>query len=220
MGVGCGGLADMAEMGDTANTTTRRKKVNKVSMSVNVTRKEKRTREVVGAEIVKDLKENEAKVTENVEDELTEKLASLLERDRSGGDGESLPITPPNEAALPVESATNFKPEKEVARNPFSLDLKIDGMAMILLITGVLSRMFRLETPKHVVFDEMHYGKYASLYLKNTFFFDSNPPLGKMLIALAGYLAGFDGKFSFDKIGQEYSESVPLWHLRFLPALA
>ena len=67
-------------------------------------------------------------------------------------------------------------------------------------------------------FDEMHYGKYASLYLKNTFFFDSNPPLGKMLIAGAGYLAGFDGRFSFDKIGQEYGEGVPLWHLRFLPA--
>lgn len=75
----------------------------------------------------------------------------------------------------------------------------------------------------------MHYGKYASLYLKNTFFFDANPPLGKMLIgqfwinhydiicacsALAGYLAGFDGKFSFDKIGQEYTDAVPLWSLR------
>ena len=40
----------------------------------------------------------------------------------------------------------------------------------------------------------MHYGKYAAMYLKNTFFFDANPPLGKMLIALAGYFAGFDGK--------------------------
>merc|ERR1719244_632881 len=91
-------------------------------------------------------------------------------------------------------------------------------MATILLITGILSRMFRLESPRSVVFDEMHYGKYASLYLKNTFFFDSNPPLGKMLIALAGYLAGFDGKFSFDKIGQEYTDNVPLWYLRFIPA--
>ena len=78
----------------------------------------------------------------------------------------------------------------------------------------------------------MHYGKYASLYLKNTFFFDSNPPLGKMLIgtppsphppskdhpnslliiitALAGYLAGFDGKFGFDKIGQVYMKDHQL----------
>ena len=47
----------------------------------------------------------------------------------------------------------------------------------------------------------VHYGKYAALYLKKTLFFDSNPSLGKMLIAIAGYLAGFDGRFSFDKIG-------------------
>lgn len=44
-----------------------------------------------------------------------------------------------------------------------------------------------------IVFDELHYGKYVSLYMKGTFFFDSHPPLGKQLIAAAAYLAGFDG---------------------------
>ena len=62
----------------------------------------------------------------------------------------------------------------------------------------------------------MHYGKYASHYLKNTFFFDSNPPLGKMIVALAGYLAGFDGNFGFEKIGLEYPATVPLWTLRLV----
>ena len=79
--------SDMADMGDTASNTVRRKKGNKVSLSVNVTKKEKRTREVVGADIVKDVKGKEDTVTDNVEQELTEKLASLLERDRSGVSG-------------------------------------------------------------------------------------------------------------------------------------
>ena len=77
---------------------------------------------------------------------------------------------------------------------------------------------FRLDSPRSVVFDEIHYGKSASLDLKNTLFFDSNLPLGKMIIAGAGYLANFGGRFSFDRIGQEYADGVPLWHLRFLPA--
>ena len=73
----------------------------------------------------------------------------------------------------------------------------------------------RLDSPKNVVFDEMHYGKYAAHYIKSTFFFDANPPLGKMMVALAGYLADFDGKFGFEKIGQEYTDNVPLWTLRY-----
>lgn len=67
-------------------------------------------------------------------------------------------------------------------------------------------------------FDELHYGKYVSLYMKNTFFFDSHPPLGKQLIAAVAYLAGFDGKFKFDRIGSAYSDAVPLLALRFVPA--
>lgn len=55
--------------------------------------------------------------------------------------------------------------------------------------------------------------------MKNTFFFDSHPPLGKQLIALAAYISGFDGKFKFDKIGSPYSENVPLVALRIVPAI-
>lgn len=68
-------------------------------------------------------------------------------------------------------------------------------------------------------FDELHYGKYVSLYMKNTFFFDSHPPLGKQLIAALAHFANYDGKFKFDKIGSSYNDSVPLFALRFLPAL-
>lgn len=54
--------------------------------------------------------------------------------------------------------------------------------------------------------------------MKNTFFFDSHPPLGKQLIAAVAYLAGYDGNFKFDKIGSPYATNVPLLALRFIPA--
>ena len=127
-----------------------------------------------------------------------------------------MPETPPNETTM----ETNIRKTSEAEEtNPFFVNVKIDAMAVLIFVVGIFTRILRLESPNHVVFDEMHYGKYASLYLKNTFFFDSNPPLGKMMIAFAGYLAGFDGKFTFDKIGQEYPHEVPLWALRFIPAL-
>jgi len=169
---------------------------------------------------VKDVEE-EKKISADIQEELTQKLENLLERDRLGGDGESVPETPPNEAAMPLPvSQTSVKEsDSETVTNPFYISIKLDLMALALLTVGVFTRMLRLESPHNVVFDEMHYGKYASLYLKNTFFFDSNPPLGKMIVALAGYLAGFDGRFSFDKIGQEYPPEMPLFALRFVPAL-
>ena len=120
-----------------------------------------------------------------------------------------MPETPPNEATM----ATTLQ-DKAEETNPFFINIKIDAMAVLIFAIGTFTRILRLESPNHVVFDEMHYGKYASLYLKNTFFFDSNPPLGKLMIAFAGYLAGFDGKFSFEKIGQEYPHDLPLWALR------
>ncbi|XP_037014427.2 protein O-mannosyl-transferase 1 isoform X2 [Artibeus jamaicensis] len=57
--------------------------------------------------------------------------------------------------------------------------------------------------------------------MKRVFFFDgSGPPLGHMLLALGGYLGGFDGNFVWNRIGAEYSSNVPVGSLRLLPALA
>ncbi|KAM6170675.1 protein O-mannosyl-transferase 1 isoform 5-T5 [Rhynchocyon petersi] len=57
--------------------------------------------------------------------------------------------------------------------------------------------------------------------MKRIFFLDgSGPPFGHMLLALGGYLGGFDGNFLWNRIGAEYSNNVPVWSLRLLPALA
>ncbi|GBP62826.1 Protein O-mannosyltransferase 1 [Eumeta japonica] len=71
-----------------------------------------------------------------------------------------------------------------------------------------------------VKFDELHYGRYVTLYTKGIFFFDTHPPLGKQLLYLASQIAGYDGNFTFDRIGSPYTENVPVRALRFVPALA
>lgn len=49
---------------------------------------------------------------------------------------------------------------------------------------------------------------------------DVHPPLAKMLIALTGWLAGFDGDFDFKDIGKDYLEpGVPYVAMRLFPAI-
>lgn len=49
---------------------------------------------------------------------------------------------------------------------------------------------------------------------------DVHPPLAKLLLTLAGWLAGFDGEFDFKDIGKDYIEpKVPYVAMRLLPAI-
>ncbi|KAM8921312.1 protein O-mannosyl-transferase 2 [Pelodytes ibericus] len=74
----------------------------------------------------------------------------------------------------------------------------------LVIVLSFITRFHRLSQPSHVCWDETHFGKMGSYYINRTFFFDVHPPLGKMLIGLAGHLSGYNGSFSFLKPGQSY----------------
>lgn len=84
---------------------------------------------------------------------------------------------------------------------------------LTVLLLSMCTRFYKLPEPPHVCWDETHFGKMGSYYINRTFFFDVHPPLGKMLIGLAGYLTGYDGTFPFIKPGDKY-EHHNYWGMR------
>ncbi|KIX92127.1 uncharacterized protein Z520_12120 [Fonsecaea multimorphosa CBS 102226] len=89
----------------------------------------------------------------------------------------------------------------------------------IITTLAFVTRFFGISHPNEVVFDEVHFGKFASYYLQRTYFFDVHPPFGKLLFAFVGWLVGYDGHFLFDNIGESYiTNNVPYLAFRALPA--
>nr|CAG4647668.1 EOG090X015P [Moina brachiata] len=151
---------------------------------------------------------------------------------RDEGDGDSTPEAIVDETAKPASPAKSGKTAKKSKGKPseksgqaigdlpnLEVTCRFHLLPASLFVLALATRFYALDSPNAIVFDELHYGRYAGLYQKRTFFFDSHPPLGKQLLALAGYLAGFQGDFKFDKIGTVYDEKVPTWAMRFVPAL-
>ncbi|KMQ92342.1 protein o-mannosyl-transferase 2 [Lasius niger] len=103
------------------------------------------------------------------------------------------------ETACKSKNATNAE-VNEKKNSETDWWLVFGGITVLTLIT----RFYKVTEPEHVCWDETHFGKMGSWYINRTFFFDVHPPLGKMLIALSGYMTGYDGRFAFEKPGDKF----------------
>lgn len=111
--------------------------------------------------------------------------------------------------------------KQEPELNPATVYTSCDKIALgVITALAFCTRFYSISYPDQVVFDEVHFGKFAAYYLEKTYFFDLHPPFAKLLIALVGYLVGFDGSFKFDNIGDSYIENkIPYVALRSLSAV-
>ncbi|UZP37964.1 hypothetical protein NXS19_005780 [Fusarium pseudograminearum] len=115
---------------------------------------------------------------------------------------------------------TSYQSEGVEDNDVFLLPLSDYWVVLALMVLATIVRVYKIYQPTSVVFDEVHFGGFATKYIKGKFFMDVHPPLAKMLIALTGWLAGFDGSFDFKEIGKDYIEpGVPYVAMRMFPAI-
>ena len=100
---------------------------------------------------------------------------------------------------------------------PFLLNLENYLAPILFTILSFFVRMYKIGVNKNVVWDEAHFGKFGSYYLRHSFYHDVHPPLGKMLVGFSGYLAGYNGSWDFPS-GQEYPEYIDFVKMRLFNA--
>ncbi len=125
----------------------------------------------------------------------------------------------------PSQKATRGRPRSDEPRSTGAASANGTGapqrwIAVGLFVFGLAIRLPALDSPDSVVFDEVHFGRFATAYCcAHQRFFDIHPPHGKLLVAAAGWLAGYRGGEDFSRIGAPYGVTRG-WLLRLAPMLA
>ncbi|KAK8890060.1 hypothetical protein M9Y10_034819 [Tritrichomonas musculus] len=76
-----------------------------------------------------------------------------------------------------------------------------DAVAVVFFMAvGMMSRVFRIQFPQTVVFDEVHFGNFTNWYIRGQYFHDIHPPLSKLIMAGVAKAAGYKAEYNFAKI--------------------
>lgn len=135
-----------------------------------------------------------------------DKIEEKQQNTRSARMSQFANAMPSNSAAMPLTERVKLWSSNDTI------------MLIFYTFLSILTRLYRIGSNHKVVWDEAHFGKFGSYYIRHLFYFDVHPPLGKILVAVAGWLSGFDGNYEFES-GSDYPDNVPFVRMRIIMAL-
>ncbi|KAK6459707.1 dolichyl-P-mannose-protein mannosyltransferase [Scheffersomyces xylosifermentans] len=118
-----------------------------------------------------------------------------------------------------VDASDAKRAQLEDSKDFYTSLKKLEAILAPILFTALsfFVRFYRISINDSVVWDEAHFGKFGSYYLRHEFYHDVHPPLGKMLIGLSGYLAGYNGSWDFPS-GEKYPDYIDYTKMRLFNA--
>ncbi|KAK6845146.1 dolichyl-phosphate-mannose--protein mannosyltransferase [Apiospora arundinis] len=122
------------------------------------------------------------------------------------------PVTVPAQQ-LEVDEKKLHGKKKESSFLGFLDEWEVVIAPIIFTALAFFTRLYKIGLSPIVTWDEAHFGKFGSHYIKRELFFDVHPPLGKILVGLSGVLAGYNGTFEF-KSGETYPEELNYTFMR------